>query len=268
MIYAEKLTFGFTSTPLFQNISFTLEENRHCALIGSNGTGKTTLINLLRDREQYTFDGKVRLEGVSRIGYVSQFATRDDDQQVTVYDYLCRDFLDLEQAIGEVCMQMGEAEDLDAVMERYQALLDESAAIDADNYELNIRVQLQLAELEQKQTLPLEKLSGGELKLVQVIRQMLRRPNLLIMDEPDVFLDFENLNGLRDLINAYKGTLLVVTHSRYLLSHCFDCIWHLENGELQVFEGNFSAYQYSRLQKKIDLRIAALSDEAEIQRVS
>ena len=247
MIYAEKLTFGFTSTPLFQNISFTLEENRHCALIGSNGTGKTTLINLLRDREQYTFDGKVRLEGVSRIGYVSQFATRDDDQQVTVYDYLCRDFLDLEQAIGEVCMQMGEAEDLDAVMERYQALLDESAAIDADNYELNIRVQLQLAELEQKQTLPLEKLSGGELKLVQVIRQMLRRPNLLIMDEPDVFLDFENLNGLRDLINAYKGTLLVVTHSRYLLSHCFDCIWHLENGELQVFEGNFSAYQYSRL---------------------
>ena len=268
MIYAEKLTFGFTSTPLFQNISFTLEENRHCALIGSNGTGKTTLINLLRDREQYTFDGKVRLEGVSRIGYVSQFATRDDDQQVTVYDYLCRDFLDLEQAIGEVCMQMGEAEDLDAVMERYQALLDESAAIDADNYELNIRVQLQLAELEQKQTLPLEKLSGGELKLVQVIRQMLRRPNLLIMDEPDVFLDFENLNGLRDLINAYKGTLLVVTHSRYLLSRCFDCIWHLENGELQVFEGNFSAYQYSRLQKKIDLRIAALSDEAEIQRVS
>ena len=268
MIYAEKLTFGFTSTPLFHNISFTLEENRHCALIGSNGTGKTTLINLLRDREQYTFDGKVRLEGVARIGYVSQFATRDDDQQVTVYDYLCRDFLDLEQTIGEVCMQMGETEDLDAVMERYQALLDESAAIDADNYELNIRLQLQLAELEQKQTLPLEKLSGGELKLVQVIRQMLRRPNLLIMDEPDVFLDFENLNGLRDLINAYKGTLLVVTHSRYLLSHCFDCIWHLENGELQVFEGNFSAYQYSRLQKKIDLRIAALSDEAEIQRVS
>ena len=54
--------------------------------------------------------------------------------------------------------------------------------------------------------------------------------------------DFENLNGLRDLINAYKGTLLVVTHSRYLLAHCFDRIWHLENGDLQEYEGNFTEY--------------------------
>ena len=147
-------------------------------------------------------------------------------------------------------------------------MLDESDAVDADNYELNIRRQLQLAELESKASLELEKLSGGELKLVQIIRQMLRRPGLLIMDEPDVFLDFENLNGLRDLINAYKGTLLVVTHSRYLLAHCFDRIWHLENGDLQEFEGSFTEYSYSRLQKKIDLQMASIKDEEEIQRIS
>ena len=91
---------------------------------------------------------------------------------------------------------------------------------------------------------------------------------LLIMDEPDVFLDFENLNGLRDLINSYKGTLLVVTHSRYLLAHCFDQIWHLENGDLQEFDGTFTEYSCSRLQKKIDLKLAAVADEEEIQRVS
>ncbi len=268
MIYAEKLTFGFNSTPLFQDISFTLEENCHCALIGSNGTGKTTLTNLIREPDRYTFEGKLKLDGAGRIGYVSQFATRDGDQSVTVYDYLCEDFLTLEQAITDVCMQMESAEDLDAVMERYQELLDESDAMDADNYEVNIRRQLKLAELDQKESLELEKLSGGELKLVQVIRQMLRRPGLLIMDEPDVFLDFENLNGLRDLINAYKGTLLVVTHSRYLLAHCFDRIWHLENGDLQEFEGSFAEYNHSRLQKKIDLKLASISDEEEIQRVT
>ena len=163
---------------------------------------------------------------------------------------------------------MESAEDMDAVMERYQNLLDESDAIDADNYEHNIRRQLKLAELEGKEALELASLSGGELKLVQVIRQMLRRPGLLIMDEPDVFLDFENLNGLRDLINAYQGTLLVVTHSRYLLAHCFDRIWHLENGDLQEFKGSFTEYSYSRLQKKIDLQVASLADEAEIQRIS
>ena len=268
MIHAEKLTFGFNSTLLFQNISFTLEENSHCALIGSNGTGKTTLVNLIREPDRYIFDGKIKLEGTGRIGYVSQFAIREGDQSVTVYDYLCQDFLELEQAIGEVCMQMESAEDMDALMARYQTLLDESDAMDADNHEINIRRQLKLAELEDKAALELEKLSGGELKLVQVIRQMLRRPGLLIMDEPDVFLDFENLNGLRDLINAYKGTLLVVTHSRYLLAHCFDRIWHLENGDLQEFEGSFTAYSYSRLQKKIDLKLASMADEEEIQRIS
>ena len=268
MIHAEKLTFGFNSTLLFQNISFTLEENCHCALIGSNGTGKTTLTNLIREPDQFVFDGKLKREGAGRIGYVSQFAIREGDQSVTVYDYLCQDFLALEQAIGDICLEMESAEDMDAVMERYQNLLDESDAIDADNYEHNIRRQLKLAELEGKETLELASLSGGELKLVQVIRQMLRRPGLLIMDEPDVFLDFENLNGLRDLINAYQGTLLVVTHSRYLLAHCFDRIWHLENGDLQEFEGSFTEYSYSRLQKKIDLQVASLADEAEIQRIS
>ena len=268
MINAEKLTFGFSSTLLFRDISFTLEENRHYALIGSNGTGKTTLTNIIREPEQYNFEGKLKFDGVGRIGYVSQFATRDGDQSCTVYDYLCRDFLALEQAINDVCTEMGSTDDLDAVMERYQALLDESSAMDADNYELNIRRQLQLAELESKESLELEKLSGGELKLVQIIRQMLRRPGLLIMDEPDVFLDFENLNGLRDLINGYEGTLLIVTHSRYLLSHCFNRIWHLENGDLQEFEGSFAEYNYSRLQKKIDLQLASLSDEEEIRRVT
>ena len=268
MIKAEKLSFGFSGSYLFQNISFALEENCHCALIGSNGAGKTTLMNLLREPDRFIFDGKIQSDGIGRIGYVSQFAIREGDQSVSVYDYLCRDFLALERSIGDVCMQMESAEDMDELMERYQALLDESDAMDADNHEVNIRKQLKLAELEDKADLALECLSGGELKLVQIIRQMLRRPGLLIMDEPDVFLDFENLNGLRDLINAYRGTLLVVTHSRYLLSHCFDRIWHLENGDLQEFMGSFTEYSYSRLQKKIDLKLASLADEEEIRRVT
>ena len=268
MIYAEKLTFGFGSTALFQGISFHIEENRHYALIGSNGTGKTTLMDLIREPGRFLYDGKLRMESAIRMGYVSQFAIREGDQSATVYDYLCRDFRDLEQQIGDVCMEMETAEDLDALMDRYQALLEESDAIDADNYEVNIRRQLQLAELEGKEALSLEALSGGELKLVQIIRQMLRRPGILIMDEPDVFLDFENLNGLRDLINAYRGTLLVVTHSRYLLSHCFDRIWHLENGDLQEYEGSFNEYSCARLQRKIDLKLASIADEEEIQRLN
>ena len=267
MIYAEKLSFGYPQRELFEKLTFRLEAGRHCALIGSNGTGKTTLTELIRRSEDFTYEGKLKLEAAGRIGYVSQFAVRDKEQTDTVVDYLRRDFVALEQEISAVCEKMATETDLDPLMERYQQLLDESQAMDADNYEVNIRRQLHLAELSDKAELELSKLSGGEYKLVQVIRQMLRRPGLLIMDEPDVFLDFENLTGLRDLINHYEGTLLVVTHNRYLLNHCFDKIWHLENGGMAEYDGNFLAYDHYRLQKKIDQQTAASADAVEVRRL-
>lgn len=268
MIRAENLSFGFADKDLYHTISFTLEAGRHCALIGSNGTGKTTLADLIRRPDHYLFDGTLETDGVGRVGFVSQFASREKDQEITVFEYLSGDFLRLQESIDDVCARMEETEELDTLLEEYQVLLDESESMDADNYETNIRRQLHLAELTDKADLELSKLSGGEYKLIQVIRQMLLRPGLLVMDEPDVFLDFENLNGLRDLVNAYEGTLLVITHSRYLLAHCFDKIWHLENADLQEFDGNFRAYNLSLLQKKIDLQEAAAKDLGEIQRVT
>jgi len=223
---------------------------------------------LIRRPEKYLFDGTLIRENVGRIGFVSQFASREKGQDITVFDYLSGDFQKLQEETETVCAKMGEAEDLDALLEEYQRLLDEAESMDADNYEVNIRRQLHLAELDGKAELELSNLSGGEYKLVQVIRQMLRRPGLLIMDEPDVFLDFENLSGLRDLINAYEGTLLVVTHSRYLLAHCFDRIWHLENSDLQEYEGSFAEYQYALLRKKVEMKIAAAKGEEEIQRAT
>ena len=267
MIKAEKLSFGYPQQELFHNLTFQLESGRHCALIGSNGTGKTTLAQLILRPEDFTYEGRIKLEAAGRLGYVSQFANREKEQQDTVLDFLRRDFDKLEQDITAVCEEMASGDDLEALMERYQQLLDESQAMDADNAEGNIRRQLHLAELSDKADLELYKLSGGEYKLVQIIRQMLRRPGLLIMDEPDVFLDFENLTGLRDLINAYEGTLLVVTHNRYLLNHCFDKVWHLENGGMAQYDGNFLAYDHYRLQKKIDQQLAASADNAEISRL-
>ena len=267
MITAKDLSFGFPQRELFWNVNFTLEKDRHCVIIGSNGSGKTSLLRLIQEPDIFTYEGRLVMEDVGRMGYVSQFAQRDKEQSETVLEYLSRDFVELEGKIAAVCEEMAGGDDLEALMERYQQLLDESQAMDADNYEVNIHRQLHLAELTDKANLEMGKLSGGEYKLVQVIRQMLRRPGLLMMDEPDVFLDFENLTGLRDLINSYEGTLLVVTHNRYLLNHCFDQIWHLENGEMAVYDGNFMAYQHYRLQKKIDQQVACNADEAEIRRV-
>lgn len=86
------------------------------------------------------------------------------------------------------------------------------------------------------------------------------------MDEPDVFLDFTNLNALKNLINSHKGTTLIITHNRYLLNHCFNKIIHLENMEIQEFDGGYVEYNFSLLQTKIELQELAAADTEEIER--
>ncbi len=267
MIKVEHVSFGYAGEELFSDISFHLQAGQHCAVIGSNGTGKTTLINLITDTEdRYLYDGKMLKKDYARYGYVNQFAKRDKQIECSVFEYLSQPFVKLQKQIEDICVQMGETDELELLMEQYQKLLDESEAIDADNYETNIKKQLKTAALQHLENIAVMKLSGGEYKLLQVIREMLLSPDVLIMDEPDVFLDFENMNGLKELINAYDGTMMVITHNRYLLNHCFDKILHLENKDIQEFDGNYAEYQMTLLGAKIEKQEQAVKDTQEIER--
>lgn len=266
MLAVENLSFSYSDKELYTNVSFHLEEGQHCVFIGSNGTGKTTLLQMLMNTEEYLYDGKIRKDENLRIGYVSQVSKSNKDRDITVFDFLSEEFVKNQEENARLCEKMAAAENLETVYEEFQRVLDEFQAMDGDHYESNIRKQLKIAGLSKLENLELSKLSGGEFKLVQIIRQMIVQPDLLIMDEPDVFLDFHNLNGLRDLINAHKGTLLVVTHNRYLLNHCFDKILHLENADIQEYDGSYMDYNFDLLQKKIELQELAAKDAEEIER--
>ncbi|CAG7653479.1 putative ABC transporter ATP-binding protein YheS [Paenibacillus solanacearum] len=161
---------------------------------------------------------------------------------------------------------METSSDIEPLLEKYQLALDAFDAMGGNDFESNIHKQLSLANLMKRRDLKVNDLSGGEFKLIQVIKEMLNRPDLMIMDEPDVFLDFENLNALKKLINSHKGMLLVVTHSRYLLNHCFNKIIHLENMEIQEFDGRYIEYNFSLLQTKMELQELAVAEHEEIER--
>ena len=266
MIQVQNLSYEFPTKELYKNISFTLEEGQHCAFIGSNGTGKTTLVDMIIDPEKYLYDGKIIKSDECRIGYVNQFSKSDKDQEKTVFEFLSEKFVENQEETARVCDEMAMVEDLDSVFERYQKLLDLFQAMDGDNYESNIKKQLHLIGMDSHENTEISKLSGGEYKLLQVMKEMLLQPNLLIMDEPDVFLDFANINSLCRLINSYPGTLLVITHNRYLLNHCFNKILHLENADIQEFDGNYTEYNFALLQKKIELQELAAADQEEIER--
>jgi len=266
MIQVEKLSFGFPAKDLYNEISFTLEKGRHCAFIGSNGAGKSTLVDMIIHPDQYLYDGKIIKDASCRIGYASEFAVREKAQECTVFEYLSEKFVENQQATAAVCEEMAVAEDAAPLLEQYQALLDAFEAMDGENYASNIRKQLYVAGIRELEEARLSQLSGGEYKLLQIMREMLLSPNLLVLDEPDVFLDFSNLNRLCQLMNAYSGTLLVITHNRYLLNHSFDKILHLENADLQEYDGTYTEYRCSQLQEKLKLRMQSVAEQEEIER--
>lgn len=266
MIKVENLSYSYPQKDLYNKVSFTLEEGQHSAFIGSSGSGKSTLIDILMNPEGYLFDGKIEITPGCRIGYVSQFSGLDQTADITVFDYIAKEFIQLQNELTAICTEMETASDFELIMERYQLVFDAFQAIGGDDYEHRIEAKLSLANLIKHKNLAVSKLSGGEFKLIQVIRQMLTDPDLLIMDEPDVFLDFDNLNSLKHLINSHKGTMLVITHNRYLLNHCFNKIIHLENRELQEFNGSYIDYNFSLLQTKIELQELAVADTQELER--
>jgi len=266
MIKVDNLSYSFPQKDLYNEISLTLEEGQHCAFIGTSGSGKSTLIDILMDPEKYLYDGKLEIDPSCRIGYVSQFSQLDKTNETTVFEYIAEAFIKLQNEITSICTEMETSSDIETLLEKYQEALDAFEAIGGDNFESNIEKKLNLANLFKHKDLKISELSGGEFKLVQVIREMMNGPELMIMDEPDVFLDFENLNALKNLINSHKQMLLVITHNRYLLNHCFNKIVHLENMELQEFEGSYIDYNFSLLQTKIELQELAIADDEEIER--
>ena len=266
MIKIDNLSYSFPQKDLYNKISFTLEDDQHCAFIGTSGSGKSTLIDIIMDPEKYMFDGNIEINPNCRIGYVRQFSELDKTKETTVFEYIGEEFIKLQTEIASICAEMETSSDIDTLLEKYQQALDLLDATFGDDFESDINKKLNIANLNKLKNLMVSELSGGEFKLIQVIKELLHNPDLMIMDEPDVFLDFENLNSLKNLINSHKGIMLIITHNRYLLNNCFNKIIHLENMELQEFDGRYIDYNFTLLQTKIELQELSAADDDEIKR--
>lgn len=266
MIKVNNFSYSFPQKDLFHNISFTLEEGQHCAFIGRSGSGKSTLLDIIMNPDSYMYDGTLDIATHCRIGYVSQLSPSELAEDLTVFEYIAEEFIELQNTLSSIYTEMETSTDLDTLLEHYQETLDSYNAIGGDEFEQSIRRKLNLANLGRLEKQKLSTLSGGEFKLILLIKEMQNSPDLMIMDEPDVFLDFENLNSLKNLINSHKGTILVITHNRYLLNHCFNKILHLENKELQEFDGRYIDYNFSLLLRKIELQELATAYSEEIER--
>ncbi|KGP91780.1 ABC transporter ATP-binding protein [Pontibacillus chungwhensis BH030062] len=226
---------------LFEEINFEIHEGDKVGLVGRNGTGKSTLFKLISGLEQAD-EGERFVRKQATIGYLEQLP---DFNNGSVQEYLKESFtevLALERRMTELETLMQQPEQLEKAMEEYGTLQDQYARL--GGYELQAIIDKVAHGLGVEGLLNacFEHLSGGEQTKVGLARLLLQEPDVLLLDEPTNHLDLEAIEWLEEFIQGYTGAVWIISHDRTFLDHTVTKIMDLEQGELLLYEGNFSSF--------------------------
>lgn len=245
----ENLTKSFGDQLLFENISFGVADNQRIALIAKNGTGKTTLLNIISGKEDYD-NGTISFRRDLRVSYLEQ--APDFPKELSVIDACLQSENEVVRTIAEYehSMLSGNHDNLSEIMGR----MDLHNAWDYESRIKQVLGKLKITNFEQK----IGELSGGQLKRVALANVLIGEPDLLILDEPTNHLDLEMVEWLEDFLKRSSMALLMVTHDRYFLDRVCTDIIELDQQKLFQYSGNYSYY----LEKREE-RLDAFSAETE-----
>ena len=248
----EKLTKTVGDKTVFKNISFIIHDLDRIGLIGVNGTGKTTLLNVLSGKSG--FDGDVNpfsAHSDYKIGYLTQDPHFDDDR--TVLDTVLSSTLREIQLIREYELLLSNYdENNQARLEKVMAEMDALQAWEIESQVKTVLSKLGLDDLSAK----VGDLSGGLRRRVQLAQVLLGDDDLLLLDEPTNHLDIDSIEWLTNFLKNSKKTVLFITHDRYFLDSVSTRIFELDSGSLVEYQGNYQ--DYVRLKAEQDERDAAL----------
>ena len=232
---------------ILRNVCATINDKDRIGLVGANGEGKTTLLNVLTGELDYE-EGTVSLTNGKVIGYLHQNSGLSNGKTIQQeMEAVFADLLALGEEVDALQRQMAQVHDdpteYEKVSAEYQKKLARFEA--ADGYQVQVKINTVLGGMgfaSYDRNIVTDNLSGGEKTRLATARLLLLEPDLLILDEPTNHLDFKTLSWLEDYLSSYKGALLVVSHDRYFLNRLVDHIWELERTVLTTYRGNYSSY--------------------------
>ena len=243
-----KKTYG--EKDLFDQISFLVHEKDRIGLIGTNGTGKTSLLNIIAGIDSGDGDRQTVFYPTDyRIGYLSQAAEFSDE--LTVLQAVFQGNSPLIQTVRayeEALIELGENGEDPDVQKRYAKAEEQMNKEDAWTTDTNAKIILQklgISELDKK----ISTLSGGQKKRVSLAQVLIDEPDLLLLDEPTNHLDYEAIEWLENYLKQYRGALLMVTHDRYFLDRVANRIFELSFGKLYEYKGNYEAYVLEKAER-------------------
>ncbi|EPY11340.1 ABC-F family ATP-binding cassette domain-containing protein [Paenibacillus alvei] len=267
ILNVERLSHGFGDRAIFKDVSFRLLKGEHIGLIGANGEGKSTFMNIITGKLQPD-EGKVEWSKRVRVGYLDQHAVLS--KGLTIRDVLRSAFqylFDMEQEMNDMYGKMGDVtpEELEKLLEEVGTIQD--TLTNQDFYLIDAKVEetargLGLVDIGLDKDV--HDLSGGQRTKVLLAKLLLEKPDILLLDEPTNYLDEQHIEWLKRYLQAYENAFILISHDIPFLNSVINLIYHMENQELNRYVGDYDKFQEVYEMKKQQLESAYKRQQQEI----
>jgi ATP-binding cassette subfamily F protein 3 len=274
IVSLQGITKSFGGRLLIEPLSWTIEEQARVGLVGINGTGKSTLLRMIAGLEDPD-DGLVVWRRGARRAYLPQHVVGNDVAVLASVLAMRPDLAALEEQLQtiEAALALPETiadtDQMTALLDRQAMLLERFEALGGARVHNEAVGYLRAVGITDADfDTPTRLLSGGQRKLVALAGCLVQQPDLLLLDEPDTHLDLQHKAQLEALIRRFAGAVVIVSHDRYLLDETVTTIVELENRQLHVWEGNYSAYAVAKelaLLRQQELYVAQQKEIARLE---
>ena len=267
ILNVEHLTHGFGDRAIFTDVSFRLLKGEHIGLIGANGEGKSTFMNIVTGKLMPD-EGSVEWAKNVRVGYLDQHTVLQ--KGMTIRDVLASAFdwlYEQEARMNEICEKMGDASE--AELENY---MEELGVIQElltmhDFYMIDVKVEevaraLGLTDIGLNRDV--EALSGGQRTKILLGKLLLEKPDILLLDEPTNYLDVNHIEWLKRYLNEYENAFILISHDIPFLNSVVNIIYHMENQRLDRYPGDYAHFEEVYAMKQAQLSAAYNKQQKEI----
>lgn len=268
LLNVENLSHGFGDRAIFENVSFRLLKGEHIGLVGANGEGKSTFMNIITGKLMPD-EGTIEWAKNIRVGYLDQHTVLE--KGMTIRDVLKSAFAPLfalEERMNQICDRMGESseDELEKMMDELGTIQDtltlhDFYIIDSKVEEIARALGLEEIGLERDVT----NLSGGQRTKILLAKLLLEKPDILLLDEPTNYLDAEHIAWLKRYLQEYENAFILISHDIPFLNSVVNLIYHMDNQELNRYVGDYDKFLEVYEVKKAQKEAAYHRQQQEIQ---
>ena len=268
LLSARGISVTFIERTLFENVSFDIEKRDKVGFIGSNGTGKTTLLKVLSGELEPT-SGNIFTARDAKVGFMHQHVLEHPERTVlgellSVFDHL----KEMEITLEHLNRQLEKGENLDSLISEHTALLERFDMEGGLTYKSRAKsALLGLGFTDDDMSRPCSTLSGGQASKLSLAKLLLSGADILLLDEPTNHLDIESVKWLEQYIKDFQGTVLIVSHDRYFLDAVTNKTIELAHKKITLYTGNYTTFIEKKKREQEAVRRKFINDSKEIKRI-